>query len=114
MTAPGPQIDLDAPAARDAARRLHAAGDAMARERGLSGARIEQGGARRPWGGDELGRAFAKEYEDGAALLLRLWGDAAHRTAGLAVDVATAVDRVQGVDQQSEARLRSAERTVSL
>ncbi|MEV4413441.1 hypothetical protein [Catellatospora sp. NPDC049609] len=114
MTAPGPGIDLDAVAAIDAARRLHVAGDGMIRERGLSGARIEQANARRPWGDDELGRAFAKEYEGVSAQVLKLWGDAAHRSAALAVDVVKAVDRVRGVDQQAEAELRAVTRMVEV
>jgi hypothetical protein len=114
LTAPGPGIDLDAPAALDAARRLHAAGDAMVRERGLSGARIEQAGQARPWGDDELGRSFAERYADDAALLLRLWRDAAHRSTELAVDIARATDRVLGVDGQAEAELRAVARTAAV
>lgn len=105
MTTPGPGIDLDVNAAIGAGRRLHQAGESMAHERAASGARIEQAGRGRPWGDDELGRAFGKDYEDPAGRLLALWRDAAHRTAAMGADVVTAAGGTQDVDQASHARL---------
>ncbi|WP_144127212.1 hypothetical protein [Catellatospora sichuanensis] len=98
-------IDLDPSAALAAARRLNLAGQSLGRERALSGGPIEQAGQDRPWGDDELGRAFASRYADGAVMLLTLWRDAAHHTIELSEGIVTAVVTTQGVDAAEQARL---------
>ncbi|WP_155371654.1 hypothetical protein [Catellatospora vulcania] len=100
------QIDLDPAAALAAARRLNLAGQSLGRERDLSGGRIEQAGHGRPWGDDELGRAFAQRYADSATMLLLLWRDAAHRTVELSERIATAVAATEHVDAAGQARFR--------
>ncbi|GAA1380413.1 hypothetical protein [Catellatospora chokoriensis] len=102
----GQRIDLDPAAALTAARRLNLAGQSLARERDLSGGRIEQAGQERPWGDDELGRAFAARYADSAVMLLLLWRDAAHRTVELSESIVTAVAATEHVDAAGQARFR--------
>lgn len=106
MTGHGQRIDLDPAAALAAARRLNLAGQSLERERDASGGRIEQAGQQRPWGGDELGKAFASRYADSATMLLLLWRDAAHRTVGLSESIVTAVAATEHVDAAAQARFR--------
>lgn len=100
-------IDLNASQATHAGALLSASAEGIARARATIGGRIESAGQQRPWGGDDLGTAFAKNYVEPATRILEVWRAAASRTAQLGTEIVTAVESTVATDDAASWRLET-------
>lgn len=75
------------------------AGEQLSRLRATVGADIESRNEARPWGGDELGAAFARRYGEAAAQVLDVWRSLGERTGQLGGDIAGAAGAALETDR---------------
>lgn len=85
------QIWLDPDRARRGGADLTLAGEAVSASRREVGGAIAEASAQRPWGRDDIGAAFEKQYRDYEEMLLKAWGFLGQSLAGLGSDVVRSV-----------------------
>jgi hypothetical protein len=100
------QVFLDPQRALGAARNLVHAGDELKEQRTGAGGRIAAASAARPWGKDDIGAAFEKNYRGFETQLLEAWQGVAEYLEGMGYVVAKAVDNTVRTDDESGNRVR--------
>jgi len=98
-----PDINLDAQAATQAARRLSECAAELLAARRTTGASLETMGSARPWGRDELGDIFTRRYEEAANRTLDTWLTTADRLGELGSrvnDAAAATVETDGITSE--------------
>ncbi|MBY8872201.1 hypothetical protein K7640_10150 [Micromonospora sp. PLK6-60] len=85
------QLWLDPDRARRGAADLRLAGEAVTARRHEVGDAIAAASARRPWGRDDIGAAFDKNYRTYEETLLRAWAGVGRAIQELGADVTTSV-----------------------
>jgi hypothetical protein len=111
MTGPDQGIDLDPVAAKAAGGVVYAAGVQLAATRRAGGARLASANAAKPWGNDEMGKAFEQDKGDKPGYLttangvLDAWKNYSELTTNLGVSIDKAVDQLTGADEAGEARV---------
>ncbi|WP_206024876.1 hypothetical protein [Micromonospora zingiberis] len=98
------QLWLDPTRARRAGADLTRVGEAVTGRRDQAGAAIAAASARRPWGRDDIGEAFERQYRGYEELVLRVWAGVGGRLAELGSDVVRSVEANQRTDAASAAR----------
>lgn len=101
----GGRIWLDPDRARRGGADLTHAGEAVRGVRRQVGGEIAAGSARRPWGRDDIGAAFDKQYRRYEETLLRVWEVVGRSIEGLGTDVVRSVDATVETDEASARRL---------
>lgn len=99
------QLWLDPDRARRGGADLALAGEAIRRQRDQVGGRIAADSAQRPWGRDDIGAAFEKQYRGFEETLLRAWEGVGRCLEGLGADVVRAVDATVETDAANAQRL---------
>ncbi|RGC69634.1 hypothetical protein C5N14_04330 [Micromonospora sp. MW-13] len=99
------QLWLDPDRARRGGADLSSAGEAVADRRAQVGGRIAAASAARPWGRDDLGAAFDKQYRGFEETLLRAWAGIGRALDNLGEDVVRSVDNEVTTDVRSAGRL---------
>jgi hypothetical protein len=102
---PDGQLWLDPVRAMDGARNLAAAGADLAALRVGTGAELEERTAARPWGADDIGEAFHKQYAPIAAQVLVAWEKLAAHIEGLGAAAAQSVIENQRADDEASVRM---------
>ncbi|SCF35749.1 hypothetical protein GA0074695_6029 [Micromonospora viridifaciens] len=87
----GEQIWLDPDRARRGGADLALAGEAVSASRREVGGAIAEASAQRPWGRDDIGAAFDKQYRGYEETLLRAWEVLGRSLEGLGSDVVRSV-----------------------
>lgn len=87
----GGQLWLDPDRARRGGADLTLAGGAVNAARRQMGGAIADASAERPWGRDDIGAAFEKQYRRYEETLLRAWEMVGRSLEGLGTDVARSV-----------------------
>jgi hypothetical protein len=85
------QLWLDPDRARRGGTDLTLAGEAVTTSRRQVGGAIADASAERPWGRDDIGAAFEKQYRRYEETLLRAWEVVGRSLEGLGADVARSV-----------------------
>ncbi|GAA0451244.1 hypothetical protein Ade02nite_76160 [Paractinoplanes deccanensis] len=88
---PDPGLRLDPVDALDGSRSLTAAGEDLAARRDSAGAEIAAATAASPWGRDEYGQSFERQYHPVEQQVLDAWRQIAAHVAGLGEAVAISV-----------------------
>jgi hypothetical protein len=101
----GGQLWLDPVRAMDGARHLTRAGAELAAQRVHTGADLEAMSAARPWGDDDIGDAFHRQYAPIAAQVLVAWEKLAAHIEGLGAAAARSVQDNQRADDEAGARI---------
>ena len=99
------QLWLDPARARRGGADLTRAGEAVAARHAETGAAITTASARRPWGRDDIGAAFERQYRGYEEMVLRVWVGVGRRMAEMGADVVRSVEANQQTDSTSAARL---------
>lgn len=86
------QLWLDPDRARRGGEDLRLAGEAIGARRASVGGAIAAASARRPWGKDDIGAAFEKQYRGYEEMLLRAWEQVGRAVTGLGSDAVVSVD----------------------
>lgn len=97
------ETNLDAPAAKEGARKLTSAGSTLGSAWRSAQAQINALNAEAPWGTDKNGQEFNKHYLEGGAespagLTLKAAGDLVDRLEKLGPDIQSAVDGTVDAD----------------
>ncbi|WP_431882610.1 hypothetical protein [Micromonospora gifhornensis] len=98
------QLWLDPSRARRGGADLTRAGEAVAGRHAEAGAAIAAASSRRPWGRDDIGAAFERQYRGYEEMALRVWAGVGRRLADLGGDVVRSVETNQQTDAASDAR----------
>lgn len=99
------EIWLDPARADRGGRDLaHAGKDLTARRDGL-GNQIAAVSAGRPWGSDDIGSAFEKNYRDAERSILSAWASVGRYVEGLGAAVVTSVSKAVETDAASAQRV---------
>ena len=85
------QLWLDPGRARRGGADLALAGEAVSTSRREAGDAIADASAQRPWGRDDIGAAFEKQYRGYEETLLRAWETLGRSLEGLGGDVVRSV-----------------------
>ncbi|SCG41111.1 hypothetical protein [Micromonospora inositola] len=85
------QLWLDPDRARRGGADLTLAGEAVSAARRQVGGAIADASTERPWGRDDIGAAFEKQYRRYEETLLRAWEMVGRSLDGLGADVARSV-----------------------
>ncbi|MFI0792967.1 hypothetical protein ACH4OY_09735 [Micromonospora rubida] len=99
------QLWLDPGRARRGGADLTSAGEAVTARRAQVGDRIAAAGAARPWGCDDIGAAFEKQYRGFEGTLLRAWAGVGRSLKNLGEDVVRSVDNSVEADARTAGRL---------
>ncbi|MFC0007452.1 hypothetical protein [Micromonospora siamensis] len=99
------QLWLDPERARRGATDLHLAGEDVTARRHEVGGAIAAASSQRPWGRDDIGAAFEKNYRTYEGMLLRAWEGLGEAIQRLGTDVTTSVTATVDVDVTSGQRL---------
>lgn len=99
------QLWLDPLRARRGGADLAQAGEAVAARRAQEGAEIAAASARRPWGRDDIGAAFEKQYRGFEETVLRAWAGIGRRVTEVGTDVVRSVEANQRTDAANSGRL---------
>ncbi|MCX4474230.1 hypothetical protein OOK41_28650 [Micromonospora sp. NBC_01655] len=99
------QLWLDPRRARLGGAGLTSAGEAVTTRRAQVGGRIAAASAGRPWGRDDIGAAFEKQYRGFEETLLRAWAGVGRALENLGEDVVRSVDNEVTTDARSAGRL---------
>ena len=99
------ELRLDPVRAIDGARNLAAAGEELAALRTASGAELQSRGAARPWGADDIGDAFDRQYAPIAAQVLAAWDSLAAHIEDLGAAAARSVQENQQADDEAGVRI---------
>ncbi|WP_229399662.1 hypothetical protein [Micromonospora okii] len=100
----GGQLWLDPGRARRGGADLTSAGEAVTARRQQVGGAIAAASAARPWGRDDIGAAFEKQYRGFEEILLRVWAGVGRAVEGLGEDVVRSVDNSTQTDARSAGR----------
>jgi hypothetical protein len=101
----GGELWLDPDRARRGGADLHLAGEAVSTSRRQAGGEIAAAGAVRPWGRDDIGAAFEKQYRGYEQTLLRAWELLGRSLEGLGADVVRSVTATVQTDEANGRRL---------
>ncbi|SBT52225.1 hypothetical protein [Micromonospora auratinigra] len=99
------QIWLDPDRARRGGADLHRAGEAVSSARRETGGAIAAASAERPWGRDDIGAAFEKQYRRYEETLLRAWEVLGRSLQGLGSDVVRSVTATVETDDGNARQL---------
>lgn len=99
------QIWLDPDRARRGGADLSLAGDAISASRREIGGAIAEASARRPWGRDDIGAAFEKQYRGYEETLLKAWEVLGRSLQGLGADVVRSVVATVETDEANAHQL---------
>ncbi|MER5700903.1 hypothetical protein ABT023_02915 [Micromonospora sp. NPDC002296] len=99
------QLWLDPGRARRGGADLTSAGEAVTARRAKVGDRIAAASAARPWGRDDIGAAFEKQYRGFEETLLRAWTGVGRALENLGEDVVRSVDNEVTTDARTAGRL---------
>ncbi|MGW1060989.1 hypothetical protein [Micromonospora rubida] len=99
------QLWLDPGRARRGGADLTSAGEAVTARRAQVGDRIAAASAARPWGRDDIGAAFEKQYRGFEETLLRAWAGVGRSLKNLGEDVVRSVDNSVETDARTAGRL---------
>ncbi|WP_405113538.1 hypothetical protein OG559_06820 [Micromonospora sp. NBC_01405] len=99
------QLWLDPGRARRGGADLTSAGEAVTARRVQVGGRIAAASAARPWGRDDIGAAFEKQYRGFEETLLRAWTGVGRALENLGGNVVRSVDNEVTTDARSAGRL---------
>ncbi|MGC4780117.1 hypothetical protein ACLQ3A_00505 [Micromonospora zamorensis] len=98
------QLWLDPSRARRGGADLALAGEAVTARRAAEGGAIEAASGARPWGRDDIGAAFERNYRAIEQTVLRAWAGVGHQLTELGGDVVRAVDASVQTDGASASR----------
>ncbi|MFG1762831.1 hypothetical protein ACGFIH_05845 [Micromonospora parva] len=105
------QLWLDPSRARRGGADLALAGEAVTARRAAEGGAVEASSGARPWGRDDIGAAFERNYRGFEQTVLRAWAGVGHRLTELGGDVVRSVDASVQTDAANATRLgRAADR----
>ena len=99
------QLWLDPDRARRGGADLTLAGEALSTSRRRVGGQIAAASAERPWGRDDIGAAFEKQYRGYEETLLRAWEMLGRSVEGLGSDVVRSVVATVETDEANARRL---------
>jgi len=99
------ELWLDPARVRRGGADLSRSGESFRAERDRSGARIAAASGERPWGRDDIGSAFERNYRSFEATLLRAWQGVGEHLCGLGADVTRSVDASIATDDTNSRRL---------
>ncbi|WP_320069065.1 hypothetical protein [Micromonospora sp. RTGN7] len=99
------ELWLDPVRARRGGGDLTSAGEAVTDRRARVGGQIAAASAARPWGRDDIGAAFEKQYRGFEETLLRAWAGVGRAVEHLGEDVVRSVDNEVATDSRSGGRL---------
>ncbi|MGC1213148.1 MAG: hypothetical protein WA890_18010 [Micromonospora sp.] len=99
------QIWLDPDRARRGGADLTLAGEAVSAGRRQAGGEIAAASGQRPWGRDDIGAAFDKQYRGYEETLLRAWELLGRSVQGLGNDVVGSVAATAETDEANAGRL---------
>lgn len=99
------QIWLDPDRARRGGADLTLAGEAVSAGRRRVGGEIAAASAQRPWGRDDIGAAFEKQYRGYEETLLRAWELLGRSLEGLGGDVVHSVAATVETDEANAHQL---------
>ncbi|NES15265.1 MULTISPECIES: hypothetical protein [Micromonospora] len=99
------EIWLDPDRARRGGADLSLAGDAVTAARREAGGAIAEASARRPWGRDDIGAAFEKQYRGYEETLLKAWEVLGRSLHGLGADVVRSVTATVETDAANARQL---------
>jgi hypothetical protein len=97
------ELYLDAPRASAAGRDLSAVGDRLASMNGGPVAEIAAASADQPWGRDEIGAAFQKDYDPLVAKFVEAFGKVAGYVEGLGEAAVLSVEDNTAADARASA-----------
>jgi hypothetical protein len=104
----GREVRLDAPAATRAGQDLQQVGQDIAGVRSSLGARIAAAAAARPWGSDDIGAQFGKNYDPPHQSALDAWTTIATYVESLGERAVQAAKELTDADTASGARVQKA------
>ncbi|WP_432956915.1 hypothetical protein [Micromonospora haikouensis] len=99
------QLWLDPGRARRGGADLTSAGEAVTDRRAQVGGQLAATSAARPWGRDDIGAAFEKQYRGFEETLLRAWAGLGRALEHLGEDVVRSVDNSVRTDAHNAGRL---------
>ncbi|MDZ5445233.1 hypothetical protein U2F26_21285 [Micromonospora sp. 4G57] len=99
------QLWLDPDRARRGGADLTLAGEAITASRRQVGGAIADASAARPWGRDDIGAEFEKQYRRYEETLLRAWEMVGRSLEGLGADVARSVAATVENDEATAGQL---------
>lgn len=99
------QLWLDPGRARRGGIDLTLAGEAFTARRAQVGGAIAAASAARPWGRDDIGAAFERQYRRYEDTLLRAWSGVGRGLENLGADVVRSVDNTMQADTRGAGRL---------
>ncbi|MCW3839781.1 hypothetical protein ONA70_06685 [Micromonospora yasonensis] len=99
------QIWLDPDRARRGGADLSLAGEAIGAARREVGGAIAEASAQRPWGRDDIGAAFEKNYRGYEGALLKAWEILGRSLQGLGADVVRSVVATTETDETNARQL---------
>ncbi|WP_319463758.1 hypothetical protein [Micromonospora sp. RTP1Z1] len=99
------QLWLDPDRARRGGADLTLAGEAVGASRRQVGGAIAGASAERPWGRDDIGAAFEKQYRRYEETLLRAWEMVGRSLEGLGADVTRSVAATVETDEANARQL---------
>lgn len=99
------QLWLDPDRARRGGADLTLGGEAVSAARRQAGGQIVAASSQRPWGRDDIGAAFEKQYRGFEETLMRAWEGIGRCLEGLGTDVVRSVDANVETDVASGRRL---------
>ncbi len=102
----GTHMDLDQ--ARDASRRMVAAGQDVSSLRSGIGASIDSAGQSRPWGTDDVGKALDEGYSKIAPTILTLWQQVGTALQTMGTNIGGAADNTTSADVAASQRAQQA------
>ncbi|WP_306215821.1 hypothetical protein [Actinoplanes sp. RD1] len=98
-------LRLDADRAARAGADLAAAGGQLGALRADAGAEVEALSGARPWGKDDIGQAFERNYRPVEQQVLHAWDLLGRHVAGLGDEVVQAVREALAADDRASTRL---------
>ncbi|HET6530768.1 MAG TPA: hypothetical protein VFH03_09165 [Actinoplanes sp.] len=107
---PDGRLYLDPAVVLDGARNLRAAGTHVRNEHRSTGMALAADTAARPWGKDDIGAAFEKNYRPIEQQVLQAWSQLGEYLEGLGDAAAASVGDNQGADQEASVRVTRAYR----
>lgn len=108
---PGEQLYLDGPRATQGGRKLSAAGNEMISLNNGTVAGIEAASESKPWGNDDIGAAFQKNYGPLLQKFTEAFGDVAQFVEGLGEAAVASVEDNLNADARAGETVHSAYRS---
>jgi hypothetical protein len=95
----GQDLWLDPQSADHSGRDLALSGEAIIAERNMLGAAIRNAGSSPPWGTDDIGAAFEKNYRPFESSIMEAWLSVGRYVESLGAGVVQAVSESVGTDR---------------